>query len=47
VSRHSTTTRYFLFFPVSSALVEVARIGTATILHGIERDDNINKRYVD
>jgi hypothetical protein len=47
VSRHGTTTRYFLFFPVSSALAEVTGIGTATILHGIEWDDNINKRYVD
>jgi hypothetical protein len=24
-----------------------AGIGTATFLHGIERDDYINKRYVD
>jgi hypothetical protein len=46
VSRHGTTTRYFLFFAVSSALAEVAGISTATILHSIEWDDNINKRYV-
>jgi hypothetical protein len=24
-----------------------ARIGTATFLHGIERDDYTNKRYID
>jgi hypothetical protein len=41
------TTRYFLFFPVSSALAEVTGIGTATILHAIKQDNNINKRYVD
>jgi hypothetical protein len=31
----------------SSSSRKEARIGTATSIHGFERDDYINKRYVD
>jgi hypothetical protein len=37
----------FYFSVSSSSSHKAARIGTATSLHGIERDDYINNCYVD
>ena len=39
-----TTTRIILFFLVATHVIGL--IGTATLLHGIERDDYSDRRYV-
>jgi hypothetical protein len=47
-STRTVTSSATCYFSVSSSSSrKAARIGTATSLHGIERDDYINKRYVD
>jgi hypothetical protein len=45
-SVYDTTTRCFIVFLVGAAVSERRKIGSATSLHCIERDNYTDKRYV-
>jgi hypothetical protein len=46
VERHNDYSLLSVFLYVSAALLEGAKIGTASFLHCIERDDYTDKHYV-